>query len=180
LKSTPPELSINLKSAKALSLNNTALATWRADASNETARFPLLAQSGYCLCIQSPVPRAAIALWRSGFLIDITPCPRLRSVTTRACRSACQRSSSYSGHELRQPLTGIATRGAAGMNWRKRTSPELDKARECFQSMISASLHANQIIAAIRELYKKTPSEHAMIQINDVVGCWRGVRVGSG
>jgi len=36
--------------------------------------------------------------------------------------------------------------------------------------MISASLHANQIIAAIRELYKKTPSEHAMIQINDVVG----------
>jgi len=76
LKNTPLELSINLKSAKALSLNNTALATWRADASNETARFPLLAQSGYCLCIQSPVPRAAIALWRSGFLIDITPCPR--------------------------------------------------------------------------------------------------------
>jgi signal transduction histidine kinase len=72
-------------------------------------------------------------------------------------------------HELRQPLTGIATRGAAGMNWLKRTPPELDKARECFQSMISASLHANQIIAAIRELYKKTPSEHAMVQINDVV-----------
>jgi hypothetical protein len=56
------------------------------------------------------------------------------------------------------------------MNWLKRTPPELDKARECFQSMISASIHANQIIAAIRELYKKTPSEHAMIQINDVVG----------
>src|SRR6516164_490366 len=72
-------------------------------------------------------------------------------------------------HELRQPLTGIATRGAAGVNWLKRTPPELDKARECFQSMVDASLHANEIIAAIRDLYKKTPTEHTMVQINDVV-----------
>ena len=72
-------------------------------------------------------------------------------------------------HELRQPLTGIATRGAAGMNWLKRTPPELNKARECFQSMVDASLHANDIIAAIRELYKKAPTEHTMVQINDVV-----------
>jgi signal transduction histidine kinase len=72
-------------------------------------------------------------------------------------------------HELRQPLTGIATRGAAGVNWLKRTPPELDKARECFQSMINASLHANEIIAAIRNLYKKSPTEYAVIQINDVV-----------
>ena len=72
-------------------------------------------------------------------------------------------------HELRQPLTGIATRGAAGVNWLKRTPPEVNKARECFQSMIDASLHANDIIAAIRDLYKKAPTEHTMIQINDVV-----------
>jgi signal transduction histidine kinase len=72
-------------------------------------------------------------------------------------------------HELRQPLTGIATRGAAGVNWLKRTPPELNKARDCFQSMIDASLHANEIIAAIRDLYKKTPTEHTTLQINDVV-----------
>jgi signal transduction histidine kinase len=72
-------------------------------------------------------------------------------------------------HELRQPLTGIATRGAAGVNWLKRMPPELNKARECFQSMVDASLHADKIIAAIRDLYKQTPVEHAIIQINDVV-----------
>ena len=72
-------------------------------------------------------------------------------------------------HELRQPLTGIATRGAAGVNWLKRTPPELDKARECFQSMVDASLHANEIIAAIRGLYKNKPTQHTMVQINDVV-----------
>jgi signal transduction histidine kinase len=72
-------------------------------------------------------------------------------------------------HELRQPLTGIATRGAAGMNWLKRTPPELNKARECIQSMIDSSFRANEIIAAIRDLYKKTPTERTMVQINDVV-----------
>jgi signal transduction histidine kinase len=73
-------------------------------------------------------------------------------------------------HELRQPLTGIATRGAAGVNWLKRTPPELNKAHECFRSMIDASIRANEIIAAIRDLYKKTPTKHTMVQINDVVG----------
>jgi signal transduction histidine kinase len=72
-------------------------------------------------------------------------------------------------HELRQPLTGMATQGAAGVNWLKRTPPELNRARECFQSIIDASLHANEIIAAIRDLYKKTATEHTMVQINDVV-----------
>jgi nitrogen-specific signal transduction histidine kinase len=72
-------------------------------------------------------------------------------------------------HELRQPLTGIATRGAAGVNWLKRMPPELNKAREYFQSMVDASLHADKIIAAIRDLYKQTPVEHAIVQINDVV-----------
>ena len=73
-------------------------------------------------------------------------------------------------HELRQPLTGIATRGAAGVNWLKRTPPELNKAHQCFRSMIDASIRANEIIAAIRDLYKKTPTKHTMVQINDVVG----------
>ncbi len=72
-------------------------------------------------------------------------------------------------HELRQPLTAIVTRGAAGVNWLKRTPPELNKARECFQTMVDASHHADEIIVAIRDLYKKTPSEHSMVQINDVV-----------
>ena len=72
-------------------------------------------------------------------------------------------------HELRQPLTGIVTRGAAGLNWLKGTPPELNKARECFQSVIEASHRADEIIAAIRGLFRKTPTEHTTVQINDVV-----------
>jgi signal transduction histidine kinase len=73
-------------------------------------------------------------------------------------------------HELRQPLTGIATQGVAGINWLKKTPPELAKVHKCLQSMIEACYRADEIIVAIRDLYKETPTEHTMIQINDVVG----------
>jgi signal transduction histidine kinase len=73
-------------------------------------------------------------------------------------------------HELKQPLTGIAARGVAGMNWLKKTPPELTKAYECFQSVIDACHRADEIIVAIRDLYKKTPPKQTMVQINDVVG----------
>jgi signal transduction histidine kinase len=72
-------------------------------------------------------------------------------------------------HELKQPLTGIVTRGLAGMNWLKQTPPQLAKAHDCFQSMIDASHRADEIIVAVRDLYKEVPTEHTMIQINDVV-----------
>src|SRR5262249_42000142 len=73
-------------------------------------------------------------------------------------------------HELRQPLAAIATRGAAGVNWLKRTPPHLNRVHECFPSIIDESTHAEEIIAAIRDLYKKTPTKHTMVKINDVVG----------
>jgi signal transduction histidine kinase len=71
-------------------------------------------------------------------------------------------------HELRQPLTAIATRGTAGLNWLKRTPPELNRASECLVSMVDATHRANEIIAAIRALFKDTPTQRAMVQINDI------------
>ena len=71
-------------------------------------------------------------------------------------------------HELRQPLTAIATRGAAGLNWLKRTPPELNRASECLVSMVDATHRANEIIAAIRGLFRDAPTQLAMIQINDI------------
>jgi signal transduction histidine kinase len=71
-------------------------------------------------------------------------------------------------HELRQPLTAIATRGVAGLNWLKRTPPETNRASECLSSMVDATHRANEIIAAIRGLFKDAPTQRAMIQINDI------------
>jgi signal transduction histidine kinase len=72
-------------------------------------------------------------------------------------------------HELRQPLTAIAMRGAEGKNWLKRTPPNLNSARECFDSIIDASLRSDKIIAAIRGLFRKAPIQFTAVQINDVV-----------
>jgi len=72
-------------------------------------------------------------------------------------------------HELRQPLTAIATRGAAGLNWLKRTPPELNKVSECLSSMVDAGHRAEEVIAGIRGLFKDTPTQRTKVQINDVV-----------
>jgi signal transduction histidine kinase len=72
-------------------------------------------------------------------------------------------------HELRQPLTAIAIRGTAGLNWLKRTPPELNMVSECLDGMIDASHRAEEMIASIRGLFKKTVAERTAVQINDVV-----------
>jgi signal transduction histidine kinase len=71
-------------------------------------------------------------------------------------------------HELRQPLTAIAAKGTAGLNWLKRTPPELNRASECLISIVDATYRANEIIAAIRGLFKDTPTQRAVIQMNDI------------
>ena len=82
---------------------------------------------------------------------------------------SAQSATAAMAHELRQPLTGIATRGAAGLNWLKQVPPELNKVRECLESVVEASLRSDEIIAGIREIYRKIPTKHTMVQINDVV-----------
>ena len=84
-----------------------------------------------------------------------------RLVTVEAATAAM-------AHELRQPLTAIASRGTAGLNWLKRTPPELNRVSECLVSVVDAAHRANEIIAAIRGLFRDTPTQRAMIQINDI------------
>jgi signal transduction histidine kinase len=72
-------------------------------------------------------------------------------------------------HEIRQPLTAIATRAVAGLNWLKRMPPDVGRASECFNSMVEASHRADEIVASVRGLFKKTPAQHTLVQINDIV-----------
>lgn len=71
-------------------------------------------------------------------------------------------------HEIRQPLSGIATIGAAGLNWLKTTPVNVERAGTCFTAMIDASHRADEIISGIGRLFKRLPSERTMVQLNDV------------
>jgi signal transduction histidine kinase len=72
-------------------------------------------------------------------------------------------------HELMQPLTAIATMIAAATNWIKKTPPELDRVQTCHASISNSVYRANEIIAGVRELYRKGEAHRAMIRIDDVV-----------
>ena len=72
-------------------------------------------------------------------------------------------------HELRQPLSGISTLGAAGLNWLKRTPPNLDKVRGCIVSMVDASQRAGEVINGTLGLFKATSSQRITVQLNEIV-----------
>jgi signal transduction histidine kinase len=72
-------------------------------------------------------------------------------------------------HELRQPLTAIATRGMAALNWLERTPPELSRATECLNAVIDASRRTEETVASVRGLFRKTAVQRTALQINDVV-----------
>jgi signal transduction histidine kinase len=72
-------------------------------------------------------------------------------------------------HEIRQPLTAIATRGAAGLNWLKQIPPNVGRASECFDSVVEASHRAEHVVFSVRGLFEKTPAQHTLVQINDII-----------
>jgi signal transduction histidine kinase len=73
-------------------------------------------------------------------------------------------------HEIRQPLTTIASSGEAGMTWIKRNPPKLKEVSECLNQMVDASHHANEIITGIRGLFNRTKlHQRSLIQLNNVI-----------
>ena len=71
-------------------------------------------------------------------------------------------------HELRQPLTAIATMSSAASTWIKRTPPVLDEAQTCLAAISNCSFRANEIISGVRDLFKKSDEHRSMIHLDDV------------
>jgi PAS domain S-box-containing protein len=59
-------------------------------------------------------------------------------------------------HEINQPLAGIASNGAAGLNWLNRKKPDLDQARDAFSRIVRDSARASDVIRGLRALAKKS------------------------
>jgi signal transduction histidine kinase len=69
-------------------------------------------------------------------------------------------------HEVRQPLAGIAMRGAAAQRYLDRTPPDLPKARNSVGAMVDASMRANEIFENIRALFSDADQERQPINVN--------------
>ena len=84
-------------------------------------------------------------------------------------RASAEQRSATLAHEISQPLAGIATRASAGLRWLRMEKPDIAKAQTAFESIVAASHRASDIIASVRAMFKKGPSERVPTDINQII-----------
>jgi len=84
-------------------------------------------------------------------------------------RASAEQRSAALAHEINQPLAGIATRASAALRWLRMEKPDLEKAQTALESIVAASHRASNIIASVRAMFKKEPSERVPTDIDQIV-----------
>ncbi len=72
------------------------------------------------------------------------------------------------GHEVRQPLAGIAANGSAALRFLGHTPPDLDEVRQALDRMVKDSYRASQVFDNIRALFGRADQKHEPIDVNDL------------
>jgi PAS domain S-box-containing protein len=72
-------------------------------------------------------------------------------------------------HEVKQPLAAVVTNGGVCLRWLAGEPPNLDEAREAARRVIRDGNRANEVINRIRALLRKTDTEKARLDINEVI-----------
>jgi C4-dicarboxylate-specific signal transduction histidine kinase len=84
-------------------------------------------------------------------------------------RASAEQRSATLAHEINQPLAGIAARASAALRWLRMEKPDLEKAQTALESIVAASHRASGIIASVRAMFKKEPSERVPTDINQII-----------
>jgi signal transduction histidine kinase len=71
-------------------------------------------------------------------------------------------------HEVRQPLSGMTSRAAAGKRFLDRAPPDpnIDKAKALFDQISAAAFRANDVFENFRTLFRGGKQEHQSVDIN--------------
>ncbi len=72
-------------------------------------------------------------------------------------------------HEVRQPLTIIATDAETSLRWLSKAEPPMEKVRKLTERIAESSERANSIIGRIKEMAVKQPPTSLDVELNDVV-----------
>jgi signal transduction histidine kinase len=84
-------------------------------------------------------------------------------------RASAEQRSAALAHEVNQPLAGIVTRAHAALRWLRMEKPDLEKAQTALESIVAASHRASDIIANVRAMFKKEPSERMPTDLNRII-----------
>jgi signal transduction histidine kinase len=72
-------------------------------------------------------------------------------------------------HELKQPIAAAITNAKTCMRWLKRDQPYVDEAIEATSRIVKDGTRATEIIDRLRSLYKKSPPQRELVDVNEIV-----------
>jgi PAS domain S-box-containing protein len=72
-------------------------------------------------------------------------------------------------HELKQPIAAAMTNAKTCMRWLKRDQPDVDEALEATMRLVKDATRATEIIDRLRSLYKKSPPQRELVDVNEIV-----------
>jgi signal transduction histidine kinase len=118
--------------------------------------------------------QAALVVWLvyeigRRYRAEIQSRSAMAALTYMDRRASAEQRSATLAHEINQPLAGIATRASAALRWLRMEKPDLEKAQTALESIVAASHRASGIIASVRAMFKKEPSERVPTDINQII-----------
>jgi PAS domain S-box-containing protein len=72
-------------------------------------------------------------------------------------------------HELKQPITATITNAKTCLRWLGREQPDMEEAREATMRIVKDGNRAAEIIDRLRSLYKKSPPQRELVDVNEIV-----------
>jgi PAS domain S-box-containing protein len=72
-------------------------------------------------------------------------------------------------HELKQPIAAAMTDANTCIRWLKRDQPDVDEALQATSRIIKDGSHATEIIDRLRSLYKKSPPQRELVDVDEIV-----------
>lgn len=72
-------------------------------------------------------------------------------------------------HEVNQPISAVLTNADAALNWLGANPPNLNKARESLEHIVTDSQRAGEIVHRIRAMVRKAPVPRSRLDFNEAV-----------
>src|SRR6202035_3788857 len=72
-------------------------------------------------------------------------------------------------HEIKQPIAAAITSANSCIEWLAHEPPNLDRARAAANKVDKYGNRAAEIIDRIRSLYKKSPSQRKLVDVNQII-----------
>jgi PAS domain S-box-containing protein len=72
-------------------------------------------------------------------------------------------------HELAQPIQITTAHAKASLRWLQRNPPDLTEVRKGTERIIEAGTLASEIISRLRSLYKKSPPQRELVDVNGII-----------